>query len=247
MGGIRLQKLLARSGLASRRAAEELIREGRVTLNGVRVSEMGVRADPDADAIRVDGRPLRAATPPRVIALHKPRDVVTTLADPEGRRSVADLMPPRGGRVFPVGRLDFHSEGLLLLTNDGDLAQAVARAGSGVAKTYHVKVRGTPGSPELRRFARGLPLDGRRTRPAQVRSLRRTAEGNCWLEVTLHEGRRNQIRRMFQMLGHPVQRLRRVRIGPIELGSLAPGERRDLPAEDVERLRRATCRRRADP
>ena len=242
MGGIRLQKLLARAGVASRRGAEELIREGRVAVNGKPVQEMGMRADPSSDVIRVDGRPLRAPAPPRIVALYKPRAVVTTLADPEGRRTVADLLPRHAGRLFPVGRLDFHSEGLLLLTNDGDLAQAVARPGTGVSKTYHVKVRGKPGGAALRRFAHGLPLDGRRTQPARVHRLRDTPEGNCWLEVVLREGRRNQIRRMLQVLGHPVQRLRRVQIGPIDLAGLQPGDCRDLRGDEVQRLRHAARR-----
>ena len=235
----RLQKILARAGLASRRRAEEMIRAGRVSVNGRRVTEMGQLADPEADAIRVDGRPLRRPGVARVLAVYKPRGVVTTLDDPEGRPTIADLLPRGGERLFPVGRLDYHSEGLLLLTNDGDLAYRILRPGAGVTKTYHVKVRGVPGATELRRFARGLPLDGRRTLPARVRPLRPTTEGNSWVEVILNEGRRNQIRRMFQILGHPVQRLRRVQVGPIELGDLTPGTCRELREAELQRLRQA--------
>lgn len=239
MPAVRLQKILARAGVASRRAAEEMIRSGRVTVNGAVATAMGTCADPGADAIRVDGRRLRAQPPARVVALHKPRGVVTTMADPEGRRTVADLIPAGAGRLVPIGRLDFHSEGLLLLTNDGDLAHAVLHPSSAVTKAYHVKVRGSPSEAALRRFARGIRLEGRRTRPARVRRLRGTRQGNCWLEVELHEGRRNQIRRMCDRLGHPVQRLRRVRIGPIDLGDLRPGENRELTLAEVGRLRRA--------
>jgi len=231
----RLQKILSRSGVASRRRAEEMIRDGRVTLNGERVTEMGLVADPAVDTVCVDGRPLRVAAPTRVLAVYKPRGMVTTLSDPQGRPTIAELLP-RGERLFPVGRLDFHSEGLLLLTNDGDLAYGILRPGSGVTKTYHVKVRGVPGASELARFARGLPLEGRRTLPARVKLLRSTREGNAWIEVVLQEGRRNQIRRMFQMLGHPVQRLRRVRVGPIDLGDLKPGSRRELTPSEVARI-----------
>ncbi|MGD8375595.1 MAG: pseudouridine synthase [Acidobacteriota bacterium] len=237
MGGIRLQKLLARAGVASRRGAEALIREGRVSVNGSAVQEMGVLADPRRDRIRVDGRRLPAPRRRRVLALNKPREVITTLSDPQGRRTVADLLPRRGDRLFPIGRLDYHSEGLLLLTNDGDLARAVAAPG-GIAKTYHVKVRGNPSPEALRRFAHGLRLDGRRTRAARAHPLRQTAEGNAWIEVTLHEGRRNQIRRMFKMLGHPVQRLRRVRVGGVELGGLQVGAVRELTPAEIEALER---------
>lgn len=239
MGGIRLQKILARAGVSSRRAAEELIREGRVRVNGAIARELGTKADPEVDRIQVDGRRLAREPLARVLALHKPRGVVTTLSDPQGRPSISDLVPQRGGRLFPVGRLDFHSEGLLLLTNDGDLAQSILRPSSHVPKTYHVKVRGTPPPAVLGRFARGLPLDGRRTQPARVETLRTTRDGNAWLEIVLHEGRRNQIRRLLQMLGHPVQRLRRVAVGPVELGSLRPGESRVLDAKEVEQLRTA--------
>ena len=238
--GVRLQKILSRAGITSRRKAEDLIREGRVSVNGKAVRELGTRADPRRDAIRVDGKRVGPPARPRIFALYKPRSVVTSLSDPQGRATVAHFLPSVGERLYPVGRLDFHSEGLLLLTNDGDLADAVMRAGSGVDKTYMVKVRGIPGGTALGRFCAGMHLDGRRTRPARA-VLRRTTgarRGNAWVEVTLHEGRRNQIRRMFQQLGHPVQKLRRVQVGPVSLGELQPGQSRELRPREVAALHR---------
>jgi 23S rRNA pseudouridine2605 synthase len=238
--GDRLQKILARAGITSRRKAEDLIREGRVSVNGKPVSELGTRADPRRDAILVDGHAISAPAPPRVFALYKPKAVVTSMRDPEGRPCVGEFLPPTSGRLYPVGTLDYHSEGLLLLTNDGELANAVMRAGSGVEKVYMVKVKGSPGEEVLQRFRGGMHLDGRRTRPAQVRVRRPKGErsGNTWVEVTLHEGRKNQIRRMFQALEHPVQKLRRTRVGPVILGDLQPGECRELRPREVEALHR---------
>jgi 23S rRNA pseudouridine2605 synthase len=163
--------------------------------------------------------------------------------DPQQRSSVRDFLPKVAERLYPVGRLDYHSEGLLLLTNDGDLAHAVMRPGTAVRKTYLVKVRGVPGPAVLRRFRDGVRLDGVRTRPAEAALKGTTGErgGNAWVEVTLHEGRRNQIRRMFQMLGHPVQKLRRIRVGPIELGPLEPGESRELSPGEIEALRQSAA------
>ena len=235
----RLQKLLARAGVTSRRGAEELILAGRVTLNGERITTLGTKADPDADQIRVDGRELQPAAPPRVFALNKPRGVVTTLDDPEGRPTIRDHLPRAGVRLFPIGRLDFHSEGLLLLTNDGEISDRVLRPAAGILKTYHVKVRGVPGATALQRLGRGLPLEGRKTLPARIAPLSTTPQGNSlWIEVILQEGRRNQIRRLFQMLGHPVQKLRRVQVGAIALGSLKPGESRELTQAEVGSLLR---------
>lgn len=240
MDGVRLQKILSRAGITSRRKAEDLIREGRVRVNGAAVRELGTRADPRRDDIRVDGKRVGPPAKSRIFAFYKPRAVVTSLNDPEGRTTVAEFLPAVGERLYPVGRLDYHSEGLLLLTNDGDLADAVMRAGSGVDKTYLVKVRGVPDGTALHRFSRGMQLDGRRTRPARAVMRRTTGEqrGNAWVEVTLHEGRRNQIRRMFQQLGHPVQKLRRIQVGPVTLGELQPGQSRELRPPEVQALRR---------
>ena len=235
----RLQKVLARAGIASRRASERLIREGRVQVNGQVVTEMGVKVDPDTDAIRVDGKRLTPVGGPRAYwALHKPSGVVTTMADPEGRPTVKDLLPRSRTRLFPVGRLDYDSEGLLLLTDDGGLARALMHPRTGVVKTYRVKVRGRPTRETLRRLEQGIVLDGRATLPAEVRVVRDAP--NAWIEVRIVEGKNRQIRRMLEAVGHPVQRLRRTAYAGIVLGTLRPGESRPLSDAEIERLRRAT-------
>jgi pseudouridine synthase len=234
----RLQKVLARAGVASRRAAERLIVEGRVAVNGKTVQELGQRVDAECDAIRVDGRPIpRRPAAPTYLMVNKPRGVLTTLADPQGRPTIRDLVPGLRRRVFPIGRLDYQSEGLLLLTDDGELARDLMHPGSGVAKTYAVKVRGQPAQEVLERLGRGIPLDGRRTRPARVRVLR--PGNNAWLEVTVIEGRKHLVRRMLQIVGHPVSKLRRVGYDGLRLGRLPVGEVRRLTSGEVERLRRA--------
>lgn len=241
----RLQKFLARAGLASRRAAEEWIVAGRVSVNGEIVTRLGTRVEPDRDAIRVDGKRIRAEEGGRLyFLLHKPRGYVTTLSDPEGRPTVRDLVPAVRERVYPVGRLDFHSEGLLLLTNDGDLAHALMHPRRGVEKTYLAKVRGTPGPEALRRAERGVVLDGRKTLPARL-SVVRGGETASWIEVTVREGRKHQVRRMLEAVGHPVQRLRRIRYGGVELGRLPVGACRPLRPGEVERLRRVSAPERA--
>jgi 23S rRNA pseudouridine2605 synthase len=232
----RLQKVLSQAGVTSRRSAERWILEGRVQVNGHRVARLGEKADPRTDDIRVDGRRLRLPGRRLVVALYKPRGVVTTLSDPQGRPTVRDLVAGVRERVYPVGRLDYHSEGLLLLTNDGDLAAELLSPRSHTPKVYEVKVRGVPEPHTLRRLANGIVLEGRRTLPARLRLLR--GEHNAWIEVRLIEGRRNQIREMFRRVGHPVSKLRRVRIGALELGRLRPGEYRILAPAEVELLRR---------
>jgi 23S rRNA pseudouridine2605 synthase/16S rRNA pseudouridine516 synthase len=251
----RLQKALARAGIASRRASEVLIREGRVAVNGTTVTELGTRVDPNRDVIKVDGR--RIPRPPAshtYLALHKPRGYVTTASDPQGRPTVQDLIGERRVRVFPVGRLDYSSEGLLLVTDDGDLARALMHPGSGVPKTYLVKIRGTPGPEALSRLRRGIRLDGRRTLPARVRITRPGL--NPWLEITVVEGRKRQVRRMLEAVGHQVVKLKRTRYDGIALGSLPPGKIRRLTDEEITRLRqsirgrsgaRSTSRRRGKP
>ena len=238
----RLNRWLARAGVASRRAADRLIEEGRVRVNGGIVSELGTRIDPQGDVVRVDGK--RIAKPPSqsaYMALNKPRGVVTTLSDPEGRPSVSDLLARIRRRVFPVGRLDFHSEGLLLLTDDGELARDLMHPRGRVPKTYSVKVRGTPQPDALRRLARGVPIgEARPSRPAEVRLLRRGR--NAWLEITVTEGRKHLVRRMLLTVGHPVLKLKRTRIDGVELGDLAPGETRDLTPAEIARLKRAARR-----
>jgi 23S rRNA pseudouridine2605 synthase len=234
----RLQKVLAHAGVASRRAAERLIAEGRVSVNGVVVAEPGTKVDPTRDAIKVDGK--RVGAPPSgrtYLALHKPRGVVTTLSDPEGRPTVKDFLRGIKARVYPVGRLDFHSEGLLILTDDGTLARNLMHPSRGVEKTYLAKVKGQPEPEILARLSRGIPLDGKRTGPARVRIVRRG--DNSWVEITIGEGRNRQVRRMFQAVGHPVQRLRRLGYGGVGLGRLPAGHLRQLTAAEVAELSRA--------
>jgi 23S rRNA pseudouridine2605 synthase len=247
----RLQKIIARAGIASRRKVEEMILQGRVSVNGAVERELGSKADAATAQILVDGKPVHAPRHAVYIALNKPRGCVTTLADPEGRPTVMDYLKRVRERVYPVGRLDFHTEGLLLLTNDGEFANRVMAA-AGVPKTYWVKVAGRPDPANLDRLRQGIMLEGRRTRPAEIRYLpvertrERTREkgrpsgresDNPWLEVVLREGRQNQIRRMFERIGNPVRKLKRVQIGPVELGSLPLGAHRPLTEEEIEALR----------
>ncbi len=235
--GERLQKVLAARGVASRRAAEELIQEGRVTVDGRVVQELGTRVDPERAAIRVDGRPLKQ---PRAtyLLLNKPRGYLTTASDPEGRRTVYDLLLDQRERVFPVGRLDMDSEGLLLLTNDGELANRIAHPRYRLDKEYHALVAGTPTPQELDHLRRGgLLVEGGRTSPADIAVLDRGPEGT-WLRVIIHEGRKRQVRRMLEAVGHPVRRLRRVRLGPLTLAGLPAATYRPLTPQELARLRR---------
>ncbi|MBV9744770.1 MAG: rRNA pseudouridine synthase [Acidobacteriia bacterium] len=233
----RLQKILSQAGIASRRHAEQMILEGRVTVNGTVISELGSKADFERDRIKVDGRLVH---PPRrhvYIALNKPDGTVTTVSDPQNRPTVMQLLKGVKERVYPVGRLDFHSEGLLLLTNDGELANVVLSAATHLPKTYLVKINGPLTAEQEEQFRHGLPISGQRTLPAGLKLLRRAE--NPWYEVRLFEGRNQQIRLMFKHLGRLVEKLRRVKIGPLELGPLKPGEFRYLSAEEVEKLKRA--------
>ncbi len=233
--GDRLNKVLSRAGVCSRRAADRLIAEGQVTVNGRTVTELGTRVDPTRDAIKVGGRRLAAAPARHVyLMLNKPRGYVTTLRDPEGRPTVSDLLRGVGRRVYPVGRLDFHSEGLLLLTDDGDLGRDLMHPASEVPKTYRVKVRGKPDARALTRLRRGVRLGRETSAPARVRVLR--GGPPIWLEITVTEGKKHQVRRMCQAVGHPVQKLRRVAYGGVELGDLPAGEIRPLRAAEVKRL-----------
>ena len=233
--GIRLQKILSQAGIASRRAAEKLIEEGRVSVNGRTIREMGVKADPAADDIRVDGRRLRAPERHRYILLNKPAGVVTTRSDPQRRQTVVDLLQGVREYVYPVGRLDYDSEGLLLLTNDGDLAARLTHPRHEVERTYEAYVSGTPDTDAIEQLRRGIPLDGRRTMPAEVKAVSRGVHGV--LLITIREGRNRQVRRMCEAVGHPVRKLRRVRIGPITDRRLRPGEWRDLSLQEVRLLK----------
>jgi len=237
---IRLQKILSQAGIASRRAAEKLMAEGRVTVNGTTIFELGTKADPAADDIRVDGRRVKSAERPRYILLNKPRGYVTTRSDEKRRKTVLDLLEGVREYVYPVGRLDYDSEGLLLLTNDGDLAAQLTHPSHQVDRTYEARVAGIPDERALEKLRKGVPLDGRRTQPADVILVnrdRRDADGV--LLITIREGRNRQVRRMCEAVGHPVQRLRRTRFGPIGDRKLAVGGWRDLSAQEVAALRRA--------
>ena len=233
----RLQKILSQAGIASRRQAEKIITEGRVTVNGAAVTELGSKADLETDHIKVDGKLIRPPKHLIYIVLNKPNNTVTTVTDPEGRATVMDLLRGVKERVYPVGRLDYHSEGLLLMTNDGDLANRIMSAHTHLTKTYMVKVTGELSEDDAQRFRDGVPILGRRTMPAGLRLIQRAA--NPWYEVKLVEGRNNQIRLMFKHFGKLVEKLKRVRIGPLDLGPLKPGEFRHLTDEEIKKLKRA--------
>ncbi len=239
----RLQKILSRAGMASRRKAEQLILEGRVRVNGAVVTELGSKADLERDHIKVDGRLLHTPRQLLYIALHKPDNVVTTVQDPQHRTTVMDLLHRVRERVYPVGRLDYHSEGLLLLTNDGEFAHALTSAATHIPKTYVVKINGTLTAEQEQEFRDGIPLGGRRTAPAGLRLLRRA--DNSWYEVRLVEGRNQQIRIMFKHFGRLVEKLKRVQIGFLELGTLKPGEFRHLAPAEVARFQNLIHRREA--
>jgi pseudouridine synthase len=241
----RLQKILSQAGVASRRHSEKLMAEGRVTVNGAIVTELGSKADLERDHIKVDGRLLRAPKHMVYIALHKPDSSVTTVSDPQGRATVMDMLHGVKDRVYPVGRLDYHSEGLLLFTNDGELANAVMSAATHLPKTYLVKANGTLTPEQEERFRRGVPLSGRRTLPAGIKIIREAQ--NPWYEVKLTEGRNNQIRMMFKHFGLLVEKLKRVRIGPVDLGPIKPGQYRHLDEDEVKKLKRATQLKRERP
>jgi 23S rRNA pseudouridine2605 synthase len=237
----RLQKILSQAGVASRRQAEKIMLEGRVTVNGSVVSELGSKADLDRDHIKVDGRLIHAPKHQVYLALYKPNNTMTTVSDPEGRQTVMDLLKGVKERVYPVGRLDYHSEGLLLLTNDGEVANGVMSAAMHLPKTYLVKANGTLTSSQEEAFRNGVPLSGRRTAPAGLKLLR--SADNPWYEVKLLEGRNQQIRTMFKHFGLLVEKLKRVKIGPLDLGSLKPGQFRHLSVEEVQKLKRAVAPR----
>jgi pseudouridine synthase len=277
----RLQKILSRAGVASRRAAEKLMLEGRITVNGTTVRELGTKADATRDDIRVDGRRIRPAERHRYLLLNKPRGYVSTRSDPQRRPTILDLVGVRE-YVYPVGRLDFESEGLLILTNDGDLAARLTHPRHGLARVYEVQVAGVPDEHDLQRLARGVVIDGRRTEPAEVvllpsarvyarardpearggglpsprlRRVRRSSldrtraeaeapraskdVGRATLRLTIREGRNRQVRKMCDAIGHPVDHLKRVAIGPIRDKQLKPGEWRELTAEEVSQLQAA--------
>src|ERR1700752_2488779 len=240
---IRLQKILSAAGVASRRTAETLITQGRVSVNGQTITELGTKADPAADEIKVDGRGVPRQKASRYFLLNNPRGYITSRSDPKHRPTVIDLLAEGGVRdyIYPVGRLDYDSEGLLLLTSDGELAARLTHPRHGVAREYEVRVRGVPDAHALDRLSRGVTIDGRRTATAEVR-LRRTYESESGtqgiLSLVIHEGRNRQVRKMLDAIGHPVVQLRRVRIGPIADDRLKPGQFRALTASEIAALKK---------
>ena len=240
----RLQKIIATAGVASRRKAEELITSGHVQVNGTTITELGSKADAETDHIRVNGKLLQREQQRHVyLLLNKPKGYITTMNDPEKRPTVMDLVRGVKGRVYPVGRLDYASEGLLLLTNDGELANRLMKAASHVPKTYVVKVAGTPTEEAIAKLRGGISIatdDGKRVRtgPAAVRIVKQAA--NPWYEITLIEGRNRQIRRMFEAVGHHVEKIKRVRYGPLAL-DVPPGDYRSLTLKEVQRLKSASA------
>jgi 23S rRNA pseudouridine2605 synthase len=238
----RLQKILSRAGVASRRASEQLMLEGRVTVNGEVTRTLGAKADPASDDIRVDGRQVKVVAHFRYLLLNKPRGVVSTRSDPQGRPTVIDLLRGVTEYVYPVGRLDFDSEGMILLTNDGDFAARLTHPRHGVARVYEAQVVGVPDSRDLERLSRGIVIDGRRTQPVAVRfhSPHSRDTRTSILTLTVGEGRNRQVRKMCDAIGHPVMRLKRVAIGPLKETRLKPGEWRELTKEEVRRLNALT-------
>jgi pseudouridine synthase len=235
----RLQKFLSRAGVASRRAAETMILAGRVSVNGAVLSELGIKVVAGTDEVRVDGVAVELPAASWYVMLNKPAGVVTTLDDPQGRATVAQYIPDGAPRLFPVGRLDFATTGLLLLTNDGELAHALMHPRHHVPKVYHAEVDGVPDAQDLRRLREGIDLDDGRTAPATAAVVER-GKNRSVVEITLREGRKRQVRRMLSAVGHPVRQLSRIAYGPLPLGTLAEGSVRVLNTDEVDALRAAT-------
>ncbi len=233
----RLQKILSAHGVASRRKAELMLLAGRIKVNGAVVTELGTKADPDKDHIEVDGRPLTHIGERLYVALHKPAGYVTTVSDPQGRPTVMDLVTGVKERVYPVGRLDFLTSGLILLTNDGDFAHTMMHPRHEIPKYYLCHVSGTPGPQALRTLSSGVTLEDGLTAPARVRTVGQVG-GDALLEIVIHEGRNRQVRRMMEAVGHEVRNLVRTRIGNLALGGLTPGQWRYLRQEEADALRR---------
>jgi 23S rRNA pseudouridine2605 synthase len=236
--GLRLHVILSRAGIASRRHAEELIRDGKVTLNGKVTTKLGTRADPERDHIKVEGKLIAKFPRHEYFAYHKPVGFVTTLSDPQGRPCVGEVIERLGHRLYPVGRLDFHSSGLLLLTNDGELCARLTHPRSHVEKRYVAKLTGIPTQESIERLRRGVDLREGKTEPAYVR-LQRTAANKAWMELRITEGRNRQVRRMLEAVGLRVEKLRRTAMGPITLGSLPAGGVRRLTNDELSSLRHA--------
>ena len=234
----RLQKIIARAGLASRREAERWIVEGRITVNGTVVNKLGSQADPFRDSIKIDGKRIKSAAAPLYYALHKPPGVITTLNDPQHRPDITPYIARLGEkrRVFPVGRLDYNTTGLLLLTNDGDIAMRLAHPRYGVVKVYRVKLSACPTEAELNELRKGIRLEDGMTAPARVRVIEKLRK-NAWVEIEVHEGKKREVRRMFEALNYFVEKLIRIKVGPIALGTLPVGELRPLYQSEVMALK----------
>lgn len=241
----RLQKIISTAGVASRRAAEDLIVEGRVRVNGKVVSELGAKADAAHDHIKVDGKLINPVQPRAYVMLNKPTGYVTTMSDPEGRPVVSDLLKGVKARVYPVGRLDYNTEGLLLLTSDGDFAHLITHPKHELPKTYLVKIKGVLTDANIEALQRGVFLKDGKTAPAKVKKLRKE-EANSWVEITIHEGKKRQVRRMIDYTGHSVIKLKRVRIGGLNLGNLPTGAYRHLTVEEVNGLKESSMREQKD-
>ncbi|MFZ5644139.1 MAG: pseudouridine synthase [Bacillota bacterium] len=231
----RLHKFMARNGIAARRACEEIIAAGRVKVNGETVTKPGTTIDPQKDTVQVDGRRLKAPEEYIYMMLYKPRGYISAVSDPRGRKTVIDLLEGTTERLYPVGRLDYNSEGLLLLTNDGDFAQKVSHPGHKIPKTYRVRVKGIPTVRNLDILSSGVMLDDGMTAPAQVYIIDEK-EGNALLEITISEGRNRQVRRMLEKIGHEVLRLKRTKIGALSLANLRAGETRHLKESEIKSL-----------
>ena len=238
----RLQKILSQAGIASRRASEQLMLEGRVTVNGTTIRELGTKADPAEDDIRVDGRRLKISERHRYVLLNKPKGYVTTRSDPQQRPTVMQLLRGIREYVYPVGRLDFDTEGLLLLTNDGELAARLTHPRHEVPRVYQVKVLGVPDERDIERLSRGINVEGRRTERALVQLVPARSETHATLRITISEGRNRQVRKMFEAIGHPVDYLRRIAIGPLKDSRLRVGYWRDLTSDEVAALKKSAHR-----
>jgi 23S rRNA pseudouridine2605 synthase len=233
---VRLQKIISDAGVTSRRKAEGLIQSGRVRVNGKVITELGSKADPERDEIQVNGNRIEPLQQRVVVLVYKPDGYITSLRDPEGRPTVTTLVDEIPVRLYPIGRLDYHTEGLLLMTNDGQLAQRIEHPSHSIDKIYTAKVKGIPDGHLLNKIRKGILLEGRKTLPARVRVLE--TRKNAWIEITIREGRQNQIRKMFEAIGHPVLKLRREAIAFLDIQGMKPGEYRFLSGDEIQKLYR---------